>query len=407
MAFLKNPNEINYPGGKKHFCEVIKNSGAPGLLIWKQPEEDFNTNSRLVVMPGESAIFVKSGTIEEVFSESGTYKLTTQNYPFISRIRNAVSGGISMFNCVVYFVRAADSQEILWGASSPILVRDTVHNIRTEVLARGAYKVRITDPAAFLQKLVGSGLRFETQKDLDSYFSNELQSVIRSQVALLLNNYNGELIGLDEHLEELSQQVTPLLDRTFREYGLTCVRFSLSGLDVDTTKYDRLDEMRLGAMARAQEALGERAALDALGEEAWWTKLQSETLVGTSKNMGGSGAGLGMGIAEGMILGKMMGGLASPLAGAVPVATTVQGSNTSAFARTDVQGTSAQQPVVQPSPAIAPVPQSQPAAEVPVAQSPAPDPVAVLTKMKALLDAGLITQEDYDAKKKEVLASLM
>ena len=93
--FNKNPNETAYVGGKKHWTDVIKNSGSGELLIWRQPEEDFNTNSTLVVMPGEEAIFIKGGVIEQVF-ENGTYKLSTENYPFISRLRNAFSGGISI-----------------------------------------------------------------------------------------------------------------------------------------------------------------------------------------------------------------------------------------------------------------------------------------------------------------------
>ena len=107
--FGKNPNETAYTGGKKHWADVIKNTGPGELLIWRQPEEDFNTNSTLIVMPGEEAIFIKGGNIEEVFG-NGTYKLSTENYPFISRLRNAFTGGISTFNCVVYFVRKADSQ---------------------------------------------------------------------------------------------------------------------------------------------------------------------------------------------------------------------------------------------------------------------------------------------------------
>jgi membrane protease subunit (stomatin/prohibitin family) len=99
----KNPNETAYQGGKKHWTDVIKNSSPGDLLIWRQPEEDFNTNSTLIVMPGEEAIFVNQGTIEQIF-ESGTYKLSTNNYPFISRLKNAFSGGISTFNSVVYFV---------------------------------------------------------------------------------------------------------------------------------------------------------------------------------------------------------------------------------------------------------------------------------------------------------------
>ncbi len=62
--FGRNPNETAYIGGKKHWTDVIKNSGAGDLLIWRQPEEDFNTNSTLIVMPGEAAIVVNGGVIE-------------------------------------------------------------------------------------------------------------------------------------------------------------------------------------------------------------------------------------------------------------------------------------------------------------------------------------------------------
>lgn len=39
--FGKNPNEAAYTGGKKHWADVIKNTGPGELLIWRQPEEDF------------------------------------------------------------------------------------------------------------------------------------------------------------------------------------------------------------------------------------------------------------------------------------------------------------------------------------------------------------------------------
>ena len=167
--FKKNPNETAYVGEKKHFTDVIKNSGPGELLIWRAPEEDFNTNSTLVVMPGEQAIFVKNGHIEEVF-ENGSYKLSTENYPFISRLRNALSGGISTFNCVVYFVRTVHSIEIKWGTDSPIQVRDKLLGIATKLRARGSYKVSIENPSLFLEKLVGNNIQFTTQEELNLYF---------------------------------------------------------------------------------------------------------------------------------------------------------------------------------------------------------------------------------------------
>lgn len=177
--FNKNSNEAAYVGGKKHWADVIKNSGPGELLIWRQPEEDFNTNSTLIVMPGEEAIFIKGGTVEQVF-ENGNYKLSTENYPFISRLRNAFTGGVSTFNCVVYFVRKADSQEIRWGTETPIQVRDKVWGIRTDAKVRGAYKVRIENPVTFLEKLIGNNIQFQLQGELDKYFASEFQGKIKT-----------------------------------------------------------------------------------------------------------------------------------------------------------------------------------------------------------------------------------
>ena len=118
-------------------------------------------------------IFVEGGNIVQQFSE-GTYELTTNNYPFISRLKNALSGGISTFHCVIYFFKNADSMELKWGADDPIQVRDKVYGIRTSVQARGSYKVRIENPALFLEKLIGNNVRGLNQNELNKYFKNEM-----------------------------------------------------------------------------------------------------------------------------------------------------------------------------------------------------------------------------------------
>ena len=257
--FPKNPNETAYVGGKKHWADVIKNSGDGNLLIWRQPEEDFNTNSTLIVMPGEAAIFIKGGIIEAVF-DNGTYKLSTENYPFISRLRNAFTGGISTFNCVVYFVRKADSQEILWGTDSPIQVRDKVWGIRTDAKVRGAYKLRVSNPAIFLTKMVGNNVFMLQQNEMDKYFQNELRGKVKSAVSKFLNSLEQELIGLDAYIDELSEKVEPYMNEILEEYGLSCVKFSFSGLDIDQTKYDQLDEAGIEAQKIARIAQGQAAA---------------------------------------------------------------------------------------------------------------------------------------------------
>ncbi len=391
--FGKNPNEAAYAGGKKHWTDVIKNSGPGELLIWRQPEEDFNTNSTLIVMPGEEAIFIKGGTVEQVF-DNGTYKLSTENYPFISRLRNAFSGGISTFNCVVYFVRKADSQEIRWGTETPIQVRDKQWGVRTDAKVRGAYKVRIENPVKFLEKLIGNNVPYQMQEELDKYFASEFQGKIKSAVSKFLNGLEQELIGIDAYMDDLSVQIEPYIDEVVQDYGLKCVKFSLAGLDIDTSKYDAIDESQIAAISKAKLAQGDKSVMGILGED--WGRQQAANILGDlarnpgAGGIGAMGAGMGMGMAAGNVFGNMASQMFAPMGeqSAQPIQQSVQPSQPVQGGRFAPKGTG------QSSSATA------------TDQTVAEDPVAVLGKLKKMLEAGLIEQAEYDAKKAEVLSRM-
>ena len=393
MGIFKNQNETAYVGGKKHWTDVIKNTGSGELLLWRQPEEDFNTNSTLVVMPGEEAIFIKGGRVEQVFG-NGTYKLSTENYPFISRLKNAFSGGVSTFNCVVYFVRKAHTQEIKWGTDSPIQVRDKLLGIATKIRGRGIYKVQIKAPVIFLEKLVGSNINFQTQTDLDKYFTYEFQSKIKSIITKALNEADTELLGIEARLDEFSQQLKPYMDELLSEYGLTCTNFVVAALDLDDDELRRrYDEIGMGAyetvkqaqaekLAKVELAQGDKAAMDTLGED--WARLQASNILGDLANNPGAGgvasagAGLGMGISAGNVFGSMAQQMFAPMnTGNVQTNTNAPAvEKTGRFVQKNDTDTTA---------------------------STADDPVKKIKQLKEMFDLGAITEEEFEAKKKEIL----
>mgnify|MGYP001766930680 CR=1 FL=1 len=349
--FNKNPNEANYTGGKKHWADVIKNTGPGELLIWRQPEEDFNTNSTLIVMPGEEAIFIKGGTIEQTF-ENGTYKLSTENYPFISRLRNAFTGGISTFNCVVYFVRTAHSQEIEWGTMSPIqYYDDTFGNL--SVKSYGAYKIQISNGSKFLTKLLGNNIDFETQNGLTKYFANEFQMHIVNSISQTLDKLRdtGKVIfETVRNTVDLANSVSPHISIILEDYGLKLISFSVASCKIES------DDPEI------QKMITDRARQRFLGE-GWAAQQQVDILKNISTNPGSggiaaAGAGLGMGIAAGGVFGNM-----------------------------------AQQNFSQPQ-------QQQP--QQPSTES----PVEKIKQLKEMLDFGAITQEEFDEKKKAILSKM-
>lgn len=374
--FSKNPNETAYVGGKKHWTDVIKNSGSGEMLIWRQPEEDFNTNSTLIVMPGEEAIFINGGVIEEVFTRSGTYKLTTQNYPFISRLRNSLSGGISTFNCVVYFVRVADSKEILWGTDSPIQVRDKVWKVRTDARVRGAYKVKIENATQFLTKYLGNNVSYSSQEDLDDYFKVTFEGKIKTVVSQFLNSLDQELIGIDAYLDELSKRIEPSIDEILFEYGLRCINFSLSGLDIDITKYDAFDKAQIDYVTKQREYQSKKAGVEILGDD--WERITYAELL--SKAVENPGSGSVASTSAGLGLGFAMGGVFNDI-----------GQRTFGSFSNPVNST---QPVSRVSEAF---PSEQ---EIQQPQKTKMDRMKELTE---LMNAGFISQQEYEQKRKEII----
>lgn len=365
--FKKNPNETAFAGGKKHWTDVIKNTGDGNLLIWRQPEEDFNTNSTLVVMPGEEAIFVNQGVIEQVF-ENGTYKLSTNNYPFISRLRNAFSGGISTFNCVVYFVRKASSVEIKWGTDSPIQVRDKVLGIATKLRARGSYKIQVENSAKFLETVIGNNIQCATQDDLNKFFISQFQSKIKSAVAKELCASETEVLGIDARLDEFSELIKPQVNELLLVNGLKCSAFSIMAIDIDDENglREKYDQIGMSQIETVRGAQAQKAALDTLGIN-WAQQQSAEVLKAMAANPGNIAGQVGAGIGMGMATANAFGEIANQMFN----------SNNVPPMQNSVQNNSANE-----------------------------DPMEKLSKLKKMLDAGLIEQSEYDAKKAEILSAM-
>ena len=382
--FRKNANETAYVGGKKHWTDVIKNTGAGDLLIWRQPEEDFNTNSTLIVMPGEAAIFIDQGQIVQTFDEGGTYKLSTSNYPFITRLRTAFTGGISTFNCVVYFVRKAVSKELLWGTTNRINVRDKIWKIRTDIGARGAFKVAVDNPEVFLTKLIGNNIPYQTQNELFNYFGEELQGKIVSTLSFFFNNqWPTELIGLEACLQDLAAFLKPQINEMFKDYGLRCESFVISGMPLDTSKYDQADEAQV-----------QQNKMQILGEN--WARLSAAEILQTlAANPGAGGvAATGAGIGMGMAGVGVFSGLASQMfahfpnnTSQKPIPTMPNFGDSGRFVQEDPHKT------------------QEPAAPMPETGSENQN-IKALKELKEMLDAGLIPQEVYNQKMAEILSRM-
>lgn len=236
-----------------HILSSLRNDRGGQFLIYKLEEVDFKNRSVLTVSPSEEAIFVKNGNIVQVFP-NGRYELTTENYPFLSYLRNMFSGGISTFHCSIYFVSLQQSSELLWGTS--MMMRDPVQKILTKVFVRGGYRIKSENGTKLLLSLLGMGVRNVAFEDIRHYFGTQFNQNIISILSDVLTRNNEEILTVCTKLGQLSQQVFPQLADIVSEYGLRLENFSISGMEIAEDDPNRFFLEQAYAKMREKEMMG-------------------------------------------------------------------------------------------------------------------------------------------------------
>lgn len=308
--FKKNPNEVYYPEGKKTFLSIIKNESGPTDILWKVPYEDFNEGSKLIVGENQEALFYKNGVIEEIFT-AGEYTLSTQNYPFISRLKNSLSGGVSAFNCKVYYVNENQNMNLRWGTDGPVQVRDPRFDLATSVISRGAYTIAVVNAKQFFLKYVGNNEERIDTSDIPIKFRAPINQTIKSSLGKVIRDMDDEILGICDRQMEVAEAQKPYLEAVFGEYGLRLIDFYVEAIEIaDNESRKVLEAARAARAATIITAQGERARLDTLGI-TYQTERTYDVLQGAAENEGAGLTAMMAGAGAGLVYGGAIGNMAA------------------------------------------------------------------------------------------------
>ena len=89
------------------------------LLFWKWTNREIKKDSRLIIKPGQDAIFLYNGAVEGIFTESGSYTIDSDIIPFLSTLKGFKFGFNSGLRAEVLFINTKEFT-CNWGTSSPI-----------------------------------------------------------------------------------------------------------------------------------------------------------------------------------------------------------------------------------------------------------------------------------------------
>ena len=281
-------------------CPQEPNRNKEWLAV-KFPGNAFNTGSILEVPPGTVCIAVHGGKIEHIF-ESGSVRLSTENFPFIANHVRKLFGGKNPFNMEFYYINRTARHKFLWGTPSPITVtsaKEEDMGITYNFGARGEYFLRIKHYQFFYEWVLGS-LAYGEFVYMDKAGA-DVADYIRSRVMDFLSNYVYEhKIGLGE-IQTMGTKCAQAMMEEFKPhmehaYGLelqdvTCI------IAVDQKDREAYNEARKEAQRAAMQGrLSDVAYARGTQQRQLDVMTDMANNDGTLGGLMGAGFGLGAGV---------------------------------------------------------------------------------------------------------------
>ncbi len=343
---------------KKQFIDVLEwTESGDGVLAWRYPMagNEIQYGGSLTVRESQMAVFVNEGKVADVFGP-GMYKLTTQTLPVLTYLKNWDKLFQSPFKSDVYFFSTRQQIDQRWGTTQPVTIRDKDFGA-VRLRAFGNYSYRIVDPKLFHTEISGTRDTY-TVPDLDG----QLRGLMLQHISDAVASSGVAFLDLAANQVEFAKALQEATAPSFTALGLKLEAVTMQNVSLPEELQKILDQK-----------IGMGMVGNDMGKFMQYQTAQSIPKFAEGAGSGGGGiAGDAMGLGAGVALGQVLAGqLASGLQG---------GGN-------------------QQAPAAA-------AASTPAAIRP-DEVMATLEKLGELKAKGILTQEEFDAKKAELLKKLV
>jgi membrane protease subunit (stomatin/prohibitin family) len=341
---------------KKQFIDVIQwTEEGDGTLAWRFPMSgmEIQNGGQLVVRESQMAVFVNEGKIADVFGP-GTHKLTTQTLPVLTYLKNWDKLFESPFKSDVYFFSTRQQIDQKWGTPQPITIRDKDFGA-VRLRAFGNYAFRITDPKLFHTEISGTREVY-TVADVDG----QLRGLVMQNISTAIASSGIPFLDLASNQIEFAKALANQLEPEMAKLGL-----KLEGMTVQS----------ISLPEELQKILDQKIGMGMVGNDMGkFMQYQTAQAIPKFAEGGGGGGGIAgdaMGLGAGVALGQVLAqNLQAGLQGNAQAAASAAAAQAAATLKPD-------------------------------------DVIATLEKLGELKAKGILTEEEFSAKKSELLKKLV
>ncbi len=273
------------------FIDVIEwldNTNTTMVYRFERFNNEIKQGAKLIVRPGQMAVFVNEGQVADIFQE-GTFELYTRNLPILSTLKAWSYGFNSPFKAEVYFFSTRNFTNLKWGTQNPITLRDAEFG-PVRVRAFGTYAMKVKTPKEMLEQLVSTDGLFQVDE-----ISNQIRNEIVSSFASWVGRSKIPVLDLAAQYRDLGAKIRSEIQPDIERFGLELTQLLIENISLPP---------------EVETALDKRTSMGILGNLNQYTQFQAANAIEASASnpSGGNPAlDLGMGLAMAQQLTNSLG----------------------------------------------------------------------------------------------------
>ena len=206
----------------KQFANVVEwQEFRDDMVFYKWNNDEIKTGSRLIIRPGQDAIFLYNGKVEGIFKDEGDYDIESQIIPFLSTLKGFKFGFNSGVRAEVLFINTKDFI-VKWGTQNAINIPTPQLPGGMPIRANGTFTFKVADYVKLIDKIAGIQ---------ECYYVEDVRLRIVAILDQLLMKWiskeGKDMFNLQANSFDISSGIRTDLDMQLFDTGLSVVGFNI------------------------------------------------------------------------------------------------------------------------------------------------------------------------------------
>lgn len=227
---------------RDQFADVVEwEEYRDDLVFWKWPKKQIKKGSKLILRPGQDAVFMFNGKYSGFFQEEGEFDIESQIIPVLSQLMGFKYAFDSGMRAEVLFVNTKEFP-IAWGTPAPIMLPAQGMPGGMPIRANGTAYIKTADYSILIDKVAG----------VTEYSSEDAKKRIMSLLNQLLTKHiareGKDMFNLQANSFDISKAVCEDLDMELLKDGISCTRFDINSITYPKEVQDKVNQVAAQSM---------------------------------------------------------------------------------------------------------------------------------------------------------------